>query len=923
MKSVALQICYSPQPVRETVAWFVGGTRPADWLAEVLLWGVPIGELRLYAVPHSAGDRRPLGVLVTTSGTMPPAVSGRAIPFGRVAGRLYLPVVAAFDPPVTDAELTGLLGDTFEAYVWHPTAGLVGFEPGEGRKISDLLRMPPATEADWSCAHPGLPLNRRLRTVAPSEIPGAQAVIEAGRGDIGTQADELSDLPPAPGEPQQNPFRRAGSAAFEALARGIRRALDMVPRTAPAPTWLDNLTNWLDRAAQRLNLTSARERELRRLLGLLDSDPDQGLKFALPFGQGLHRGVAPPSDRLPPRDVNFDLNRLHGGGPADLWDVPFQIQQELLAKYRRLAERELALGRHRRAAYIFAELVNDLAAAAAALVGGSHFREAAVLYRDRLNQPLEAARCLERGRHWAEALEAFEKLGEFERAGDLAQKLDQPEDASRLFRAAVVAACHGSDSLTAARLLDAKLLLPDEALEELLRGWKSTGQARECIAEAFRLMGRLGHHEAAQRHLQRLSGAESARASTADVVAELASVAGTYPEPVVRASARDSVLAMTAAHLKQAVESEARALLAAVRRLAPEDRLLARDCDRFLTQRPRRASQPTLPRRLPKDVLDLCHTWQAPNVVRCVAAASAEPWFYLVGYSREGGLCLDRGCWPDSACQHAVQWPLVNETRRGPIILQPDDRYLRPVIVHLVNEPHSVLREQSFPAADLAPHPVWAGSPPWATERTLAVVDPGNGVVWELSRSQGTLVLNGYNTRRVPVASQMIELPVEALALVEDPPVQPVPLAAWGSVFYIGLGEHLVIVRRDGSTEVDPMPATIRGLFCSAPHTRRRVAVTFDGGGRVLWDEGSRHHVEWFATALAWPIAAFTPGGWLVAASSTGCEVYSTNDRRIRLEADWPWTDLSPVAILSTGTPHEFAVCFDNGRVVTYRMSRA
>ena len=190
-----------------------------------------------------------------------------------------------------------------------------------------------------------------------------------------------------------------------------------------------------------------------------------------------------------------------------------------------MAARELHLGRNRRAAYIYAELCDDLGAAAAALVAGSHFREAAVLYRDRLKQPLEAARCLEQGRLWAEALQAYEKLEEFEKAGDLAARLDQPEDAARLYHSAVALARRRDDSLGAARLLDSKLNLPDDALEQLLGGWKSTSQSKACVGEAYRLFGRLGRHDAARRQLEKFVGSECSPVLVSNVVDELASVA--------------------------------------------------------------------------------------------------------------------------------------------------------------------------------------------------------------------------------------------------------------------------------------------------------------------------------------------------------------------------------------------------------------
>ena len=129
-----------------------------------------------------------------------------------------------------------------------------------------------------------------------------------------------------------------------------------------------------------------------------------------------------------------------------------------------------------------------------------------------------------------------------------------------------------------------------------------------------------------------------------------------------------------------------------------------------------------------------------------------------------------------------------------------------------------------------------------------------------------------------------------------------------------------MIVHRDGSTEIIDMPASIRGLSCAAPDARSRVAVTCDSGGRVLWDEPPQRNAECFAMSLESPGAAFTQFGWLVAASSEQCEIYATSNRKLRLEATCRWPHSEPIAVLDTGTANEFAICFADGRVLTYRL---
>lgn len=91
------------------------------------------------------------------------------------------------------------------------------------------------------------------------------------------------------------------------------------------------------------------------------------------------------------------MSGLRGGRPGDVWQTPWEIHQRLVERYRQAANRELLLGRHRRAAYIFANLLGDFASAANALQQGRFYREAAILYRERLNNLAAAAKCLEAG----------------------------------------------------------------------------------------------------------------------------------------------------------------------------------------------------------------------------------------------------------------------------------------------------------------------------------------------------------------------------------------------------------------------------------------------------------------------------------------------------------------------------------------------
>src|SRR5690606_4024888 len=146
-----------------------------------------------------------------------------------------------------------------------------------------------------------------------------------------------------------------------------------------------------------------------------------------------------------------DLGRLGGGGPSDSWDAPWELQQKLREAYRQAALHALHIGRHRRAAYIYAELLGDIDSAASARRTGRHARDAAVLYRDKLRKPQEAAKCLEEGGLIADAIPLYEQLGNHLKAGELYERLERPEDAEGAYRRAADQLVQAGDLVRAAQ----------------------------------------------------------------------------------------------------------------------------------------------------------------------------------------------------------------------------------------------------------------------------------------------------------------------------------------------------------------------------------------------------------------------------------------------------------------------------------------
>lgn len=953
---ISLEIQYSSQPMRPTVAWLIAGGGPRDWLAEMTAWTIPLADVRLLVLP--AGG---VVVLLGKSATVTPQLL-TAIPLGMVAGRLLLPVEAVLFPPLSDTEFKQILPDTDLMYVWRPHLGLVHFKWEQIFPITALLAAMPEGDRTWDAAHPGVGINTRLLSIAPNSPLSVADVMQAGRDDIGTIPLSDNALPPTPqeGSGLNRALRKAGMTALsqgagvlgaaaqrlsqlgasfglgatDAAASGTSKKGKAPPLsggTKPAEgagkNWLERLAEWANEKKNSLdhNLDKMRHNQIERLLHMLQNSPDKGLAFALPLqGTSEGRGLASPSAHLARRDINFNLRNLGGGGPIDFWDLPQSYRAALSQRYRELANRELALGRHRRAAYIFAELLGDLSTAATTLRDGGHFREAAVLYETKLNQPLVAAQCLQRGGLLAEALVIYQRLQAWQTIAELYEQLDQTENAREAWRKEIAKLLAGQDRLGAAAVLENKLLEPEEAYQLLRQGWPTTPQASHCLRESFLLLARLGEHHRAQQQIQDLQTASHTLELTIELAKCLAQQANKYPEERVRDLAADTTRRIVSESMQLASEPLLGQLVGTIAQLVPSDRLLARDTTRYrsiLAKQQPQTKKLLAPTASPK--LSVARTIQLPTGIwKTAASVGAE--FYVVG-AQEGKVVLLRGNWKgELQSPIGPLWNLTPQQEECDFLLAADPRRLEKLLLHV--DGNTPQRDLNFPITNSFPEPLAVGPHPAGQRSTISMVysDGGNTVVGNArSRSdiEGALDAATFDAAGVVLSLQELlfdDSDLDNLARKIDetgPKLVHFVRSGWS---YAALGNvALVVGPKKGRLE---LPSRVCSICGSPPHTNPRIVFGCEAGGVILWGQDADSPTTIFAEELAWPVVGLVRGSFLVAVTAAAVQVYSTKGNKLQLTGEISGPRSAPVAILAHEQLNHFGLLTVDGRVVCYEV---
>jgi len=912
-----LRLRRAGKPIRPAGAWLIPGGGTAQWLVQLVSSGINTDKVRLYVLPSAVDDRASSGLLVVPNeGQRPRQVPSRWLPYGRQSKRLWLPVDATLDPPIGDLELAELISGGDAELIFHPAIGLVACDARQALGVHDLLAAAPPRSASWNAARPGIAFAERLISVTPETPLDADQVLEESRHDIGRDAAEINNLPPSSEEPSTQLLPRAGQSLKSALAHMIAFLTKMAPHTGTARTWIDDLEDWANRtlAGQRRDLFAARNREILRLLQLLKNAPDEGLRFALPLTNVPHRGSVPPSTRLSQRQIEYGATL--GSGPADAWRLTQEMRRRLEQQYRELANRELHLGRFGRAAYIFADLLGDFSSAAAALRQGGQYRAAAAVYRERLGQRAQAAQCLEQGGLWNEAIAIYQELEAWETVGDLYAKLDQPNEAQIAYRREAQRRHSAGDRLAAARLLEGKLHAPEEARAELEDGWPDSRQAAECFDALFEFFARHSRHADARSKIsvwaERAAAERAVDLRTAvALVDRLTQLATAYPQPEIATLAADRTRVVVGALLPTAAPNQRRRFVSAIGRLVPADRLLARDCARFMGNERRGTPQPPVP-MLPPPRSARPHELRFKSSTRLSSAVvwknlvSDGDGFVAAGF-RDCQVVLARATWDCHTAPfvEVENWRVHPAEVDMPILLELREEL---TLMHVARHPAF---DRKYIAADAngLSRPLAVASHPAFRETSVAIATAPEGAAWIVDRhdeARSTLRLLAYQGLNL--------IGTYAYHGVLDSDGLGVFLHQRSNDLYLGINSQLCACKNDDYELIASFPQRITSLTGSLPHTRARLVATLERGVALV-DLLGGVSVQIVANELEYPVAMLTPSGRLVVADARACQVYGVLRGQLRLLASGPVQEGKPVAIVATDHVDRFALCNREGYI--------
>lgn len=902
---------------------------------------------RLFALPVSGRDVSVAGIVWLPGSTGSVKCPPGAIPLraatstDELPGSLWIPSGARLLPGVGPNILSQHLSADELIRVWLPSIGLVGFTAEDQLGPRDWLTVPESSTGNswvsppesWSPPRGIIEFGMRYPPSAENFLQQIQREIgDPDRSLLDTNADGTGESKPSAaaraknwlldkldsmagkdkgkqGETNDQGRSESSTSAAGGIASRAGSMIGAGMGAVAAPL----------AAAMSHMLQGERERQVEKLLGMFDTNPDAALKYAIPLGgiTDAFRGFSIPGSSLLERMVDFSLPGLGGGAgqPIDLWSIGFDLQAKLQERYRAQANRELAAGRYRRAAYIFAHLLADFRGAAQALEKGRFYPEAAVIYRDHLKDRKQAARCFALGGMHREASDLYVELKMYEDAGEVLAEAGLEDEARQMFETAFTDRLASGQVVSAAKILDLRLQRRPDAIELLSDQWPDGNEPVAASEAAMEWLGEDGDHQQASELLNSISN-KASESNYAQLAHLSERVANGYPDHQVRQQAEDHCRLAVARTLEHSSAQDRWRALATFASLDSKDPQLRRDTQIY-TQATKvqrlRARPSAAPRRWIR-LPDL----HLPVRLRYLDYRMERGQLFALA-TRRDRLILVHAPSPDPGCEVNLNKAseLINSSRLlGSQAFIKSIEFESPMSVHVV-ACANVSNEMRLPSDQALIHPTPSFEVEKIDESVIAAVSVSPGDLWQMERLDGNLVLRHSSGQTHDLTKLWVDSWNEitggdggqaCLAVVNGSPIAAL--------------ENVLVKPHHGEiSRIAIFDEPVRALAAPRPKTRSRIAAAHAAGLEVLFlDTYDLVHV---CRQRGYSLCMWATGGMLVAWSDGELHCFEARRGTYARVAEIRFDDRSdePTRLLMLNADI-VGVAYANGHISRYRLPR-
>lgn len=466
----------------------IQGSNIEIWIYEIQQMKMNLDSCSIYPLPGLYANTV-WGCLVIPDNNRDIENTGRNSYCQSVNEILYIPEYTSIFPDVSATELRSLLNSV--PHILHPTFGLFKLE--ETLCLSDIIELPRPKTLNIRRPHKSIFIPKKITGFQILSMPEEDILSEL-RQTIGAQRKEFEDKP-------LTSFEKVKLTIYKTLLK--ETSPDKLSRLKDSGRliFFDKIFNLFSSEKSKLaekiledyqKLLERNKNRLEKLMNLLDKDPDEALKYAIPLDEtGNSKGDTSGELTLSEKNydfssfralVNHNKHRYNSGSSYIMEDDSYL---KLRNQYYETARKLVAKKEYLKASFIYVKLLSDFQSAATMFENAEMYQEAAIVYLELLNNKKKAASCFETGNMLSKAIELYEQSGMNEKVGDLYIKLNNKKEADIYYEKVVNSYINTGQYVKASLICRNKIGDASKGQSYLLEGWRKNADSFNCLNNYF------------------------------------------------------------------------------------------------------------------------------------------------------------------------------------------------------------------------------------------------------------------------------------------------------------------------------------------------------------------------------------------------------------------------------------------------------
>ena len=470
--------------VYPTRSFLIRNSSAKEWVLELQRLKFSLEEVQIFPIPNITANSV-WGCLVITNQNLINNEVGKNQLCQSVFSNFFIAEKSTLIPNINDSDKAQLFADDY--HIFHPEIGIVKLE--EPVDFEKLISTPiensiEITQPEKSVFHPKGISSFHIQPVSEEEV------LENLEKNTVPKREQLPNQP-------LNFFEKARLAFYKNIfsAKKDNEELTGSEKTEfgeKVDSFLSSVSIGKNNTVEDWqedyeNLEERNQKQLDKLLKMLNENPEEALKYAIPLDpNNSSRGGSNGSFSLNKRWGDLSVFGTGswsgaGGGSIDIGDGFYQLEEQ----YRKTALALIAKKEYEKAAFVYLKLLKNDYLAAQTLENGKLYMQAAAIYLKHGNNKVKAAECYEKGNMTYKAIELYEELENFSKVGDLYLSLHKRELANQYFTKTAEKLMGNNQYFNAAAVFQNKIEDLSGAQTILLKGWENNCEDYNCLIKYY------------------------------------------------------------------------------------------------------------------------------------------------------------------------------------------------------------------------------------------------------------------------------------------------------------------------------------------------------------------------------------------------------------------------------------------------------